>query len=66
MGNIPDNESVLRDAVLHCLQNRVLRLPESDVVVGDQAPSRDYRFGQPDEGVFGVRPRDSAAGENRA
>ena len=42
--NVPDYECVFRDAPLHRLQDRVLRLPEPDVVVGYQVASRGDRI----------------------
>ena len=42
--DVPDYEGVLGDALLHCLQDGILRLLEPDVVVGNEVASRHYRL----------------------
>ena len=42
--DVPSYESILRNAALDCLQDRVLWLLEPDVIVGYQAASRSDRF----------------------
>ena len=45
LGDVPDYEGVFRYAVLDCFEDRVLRLLEPDVVVGNEVAGRGHRFG---------------------
>ena len=44
LGDTPNYVSVVRDNVQNCLQDRVLRLLQSDVVVGYEVAGRADRF----------------------
>ena len=46
LGGVPYGEGVFRNGIVYRLQNRVLRLLEPDVVVGNQPAGRRDRFGR--------------------